>query len=149
MWLASKPLTSPPIRAASRDGSNDSIVRIPDRPSTSPAQVVATSLPSAVTMPIPVTTTRAGVVGQEPPVIVRAPEPPAPPSWPGSADELPRPDGRGSVDVAGQAAGRDRVRDGHRVEGDAADLGGDVVAVDDDEGPRRGRIAVEDVACRA
>ena len=55
---ASKPRTSPAIRDVRRDGSNASMVRIPDRPATRPAQVVGTSLPSAVIMPIPVTTTR-------------------------------------------------------------------------------------------
>jgi hypothetical protein len=55
---ASKSRTSPATRLAMRDGSNDSIVRTPDLPAMSADQKVATSLPSGVTAPIPVTTTR-------------------------------------------------------------------------------------------
>ncbi len=64
MWLASKSTTSPAIRESTREGSKAVIVRIPERPAVSPSQVVATSLPSAVTAPIPVTTTRRGEAGQ-------------------------------------------------------------------------------------
>ena len=50
------------------------MVRTPDRPATSPAQVAATSLPSGVTAPMPVTTTRgapsasSAVIGRACPV---------------------------------------------------------------------------------
>ena len=123
----------PAICDVSRDGSNASIVRTPDRPATRPAQVVATSLPRAVTAPIPVTTTR-----RRSSRAVRAHRT----SFPGA-------DRGGAVDVAGEAAGRDRVRDRERVELGALDLRLDVAVDQVDQRPRRRRVAVEDVARRS
>src|SRR5437870_9731149 len=55
---ASKSRTSPPILASTREGSKEVIRRIPLRPAFMQSQVVRASLPSGVTAPIPVTTTR-------------------------------------------------------------------------------------------
>ena len=66
-----------------------------------------------------------------------------------SSDELPGADRRGPVDVARQAARGDRVGDREHVELGPPDLGRDLAVVDVDERPRRGRVAVEDVAGRA
>ena len=81
-----------------------------------PPRCVATSLPSAVSMPIPVRRTPA-----------RAP----------SSDQLPGPDRRGPIDVARQAARGDRVGDRQRVELRPPDLGGHLAVLDVDERPRR------------
>ena len=56
--LASKSLISPAIRLVRRSGSNAAMCRTPDLPATSRSQNVGTSLPSGVTAPMPVTTTR-------------------------------------------------------------------------------------------
>src|SRR6266566_7440447 len=55
---ASKSRTSPPILASTREGSKEVIRRIPLRPAFMQSQVVRASLPSGVTAPMPVTTTR-------------------------------------------------------------------------------------------
>ena len=52
------------LRRRAATGRTPRCRRIPDRPATRPSQVDATSLPSAVTMPMPVTTTRRGRSGQ-------------------------------------------------------------------------------------
>ena len=168
-WELSKFLTSPAIRHSRRSGSNSVIGPTPDRPATIAAQVLATSRPRAVSIPIPVTTTRRGSAGQSGfgrRALMRCPrsarmvhrkakpstrasafgrarasarrrQRSEAPSWRAgrSSDELARADGRGPVDVARQATGRDRVGDGHRVEFRAPDLGGDLGPGDIDEGP--------------
>src|SRR5690349_1595550 len=101
------------MREVSRDGSNSEIVSMPERPATSPSQVGATPWPSAVSMPIPVTTTRRVT----------------------SAHQLPGADRRGAIDVTGQATGGDRVGDRQRVELGPPDLGSDLVVLDVDERP--------------
>src|SRR5688572_29380298 len=55
---ASKPLISPATLLAVLTGSKVVIGPIPLRPLTSPSQKAATSLPTGVMAPIPVTTTR-------------------------------------------------------------------------------------------
>ena len=50
------------MRDVTRDGSNAVIVRTALRPAAMPAQVLGTSLPSAVTAPMPVTTTRRDLI---------------------------------------------------------------------------------------
>src|SRR5205823_10198821 len=55
---ASKSRTSPPILASTREGSKSVMRRIPLRPAFMHSQVVRASLPSGVTAPMPVTTTR-------------------------------------------------------------------------------------------
>src|SRR6266550_587453 len=55
---ASKSRTSPPIFASTREGSKSVMRRIPLRPAFIHSQVVRASLPSGVTAPMPVTTTR-------------------------------------------------------------------------------------------
>src|SRR5260221_10010285 len=131
--LASKSGTSPAICESSRDGSNASMVRIPERPATRPAQVDATSGPSAVTAPIPVTTTRR-VIGLLAGRTVDSP------------DQLPGADRGRAIDVAGQAARRNRVGHGDRVELGAPDLCRDRLLIEGHQGPRRRRVTIEDVA---
>src|SRR6266446_6197272 len=99
------------------------MVRIPERPSTRPAHVEATSGPRAVTAPIPVTTTRRVM-----------PRPQGQPGPTGSSDELAGADGGCAIDVAGQAAGRDRVGHRDRVELGAPNLGRDRLAVERHQG---------------
>src|SRR5439155_19359711 len=55
---ASKSRTSPPILASTREGSKSVMRLMPLRPAFMHSQVVRTSLPSGVTAPMPVTTTR-------------------------------------------------------------------------------------------
>jgi hypothetical protein len=57
---ASKPLTSPKMRTANGAGSKRVVVLTPDLPAMRADQVVSRSLPSGVTAPMPVTTTRFG-----------------------------------------------------------------------------------------
>src|SRR6266511_2373280 len=54
----SNPFTSQAKRTDSFDGSNLVITPAPDRPSSKPAQIESTSVPTGVTSPRPVTTTR-------------------------------------------------------------------------------------------
>ena len=102
--LASKSRTSPAIRTFSRDGSKASIVRIPERPATRPSQVVGDVVAEGGHHAHPGHDDAASL-GR-------------------SSDQLPGADGGGAVDVAGEAAGRDRVGDRERVELGAPDLGG-------------------------
>src|SRR5207247_11179212 len=119
--LGSKSTTSAAIREPTRSGLNDAIVRTPDRPATRPAQVDSTSGPSAVTAPMPVTTTRR---------MPFEPFEPWPPVIGASSDELPGPDGRGAVHVARQAARGDRARDRQQVELGPLDLGAHLAVVE-------------------
>src|SRR5439155_23850482 len=143
--LGSKSTTSAAIRESTRSGLNEAIVRTPDRPAIKPAQVDSTSGPSAVTAPMPVTTTRR--MPFEP--FERWPDVIGPSGRPGSSHELPRSDGRRAVHVAGQASGRDRARDRQHVELGPLDLGAHLAVVKGDERPGRSRVAVEDPAGRA
>src|SRR5918993_2371766 len=56
--VTSKSRTSPAMRVVTLDASKCVIGPMPERPLTMPSQVLARSLPSGETMPIPVTTTR-------------------------------------------------------------------------------------------
>ena len=92
---ASKPRTSPAMREAWWPASNWLIEAMPDRPSTKPAQDVATSSPSGLTAPMPVTTTRLPT--HLPPRVVNSP------SHPVTARRLPQAPSR-----AGAGASRAR-----------------------------------------
>ena len=59
----SKPFTSPAKRTARRDGSKLAMVPMPLSPAVTRRQASSTVLPTGLTMPRPVTTTRRGMMG--------------------------------------------------------------------------------------
>src|SRR6266567_1810125 len=62
----SKSRTSPAILTGSSDVSNRSMGRTPPRPATSASHAAVTPTPTGVTGPMPVTTTRRGILGAHP-----------------------------------------------------------------------------------
>src|ERR671933_1833602 len=61
MWSSGlKFFTSPPMRTPNPDASNSEIVSMPEQPASRLAQVSGTLVPTGVTAPRPVTTTRRG-----------------------------------------------------------------------------------------